>query len=285
MMNNMPTYLPAPPTLEGIENLEDWKSSVLDHLRLHKLQRFVEEHVPVPAKGSFERSVFEHQRLHAKILVTQTLGAEVKKALRREHGWDQEAEEDPKVVWDLVLAAVPRVGDEGVEALAQRLGRADARRHASLGEFADDFVGARRHLALLGVEVGDGLAKWLLLAALRPYDAAWHAALLRDHHPDRASWAELVAEVAARARREAAAVKQARAAAAVAAKLARPPSAKPDDPPPTAPFDDPTVLDCSVCGHEHESTWAWCKGCKKHHSQYWKCVGLDAEDEESVLDP
>ncbi|KAL7627105.1 hypothetical protein AAE478_003881 [Parahypoxylon ruwenzoriense] len=281
-LNNTPAFLPAPPTLHGVENLEDWRSCILDHLRMHKLHRFVLEHVPAPPKDSFERGIYEQNRLHAKILLSQTLGPAVKKTLRY-HGWDQEKEHDPKAIWDLVLAKVPAVSDDRMEDLVQRLGRADAARHGSLAEYLDEVVGTRDRLRTLGVEVGDAFAKWILMAGLRTYEGgAWHAQLLREQHPETLEWSELVAMVATRARRDAVLPRTGKGKGGDPEAPDRRPqsgSAK-ADPQTQLQVDDPTVLDCSVCGHEHESTWAWCKGCKKHHSLYWKCAGQQEEEDD-----
>ncbi|KAI1151200.1 hypothetical protein F4825DRAFT_423598, partial [Nemania diffusa] len=104
----MADYVPPPiPQLVGWGNVTQWRYAIGCHMMYFGLADHIDGTAIKPAKAlsPHRYNTFERERIHALTLLTSTTDA-IKPRLEA-MGWQYDAAEDPKVLWDLIAHVFP----------------------------------------------------------------------------------------------------------------------------------------------------------------------------------
>lgn len=100
---------PKIPELKGEENLQEWRQILRQTLRVHRLLAFIDPGVPEP-ENPVERETWDTERAQIILMMLGSFNHVQQKLLN--YGWDPD-EQNPKVVYDLVLKAIPDLSQNG----------------------------------------------------------------------------------------------------------------------------------------------------------------------------
>lgn len=188
--------LPKIPQLRGEENLQEWKQMLRQTLRVHALLEYIDPGVPEPA-DLIEKAIWKTKRAQVILLMLGSFNYVQQKLLN--HGWDPD-EQNPKIVYDLVLKAIPALSEDAVGELMLEWARIERKNYDSMEKYQNRLQFLRRRLKELDCDVGDNAAMWLVLNGIREYDV--RKFLVRDLNNKTLTWEKLMLEISAEAAKE-----------------------------------------------------------------------------------
>lgn len=155
--------LPKIPMLQGEENLDEWKDMLRRHLRVHGLRQYIDQDVPEPLEEE-DKLKWETRRAAVGLIMTSTL-SKVRQTLIN-HGWDPE-EENPKIVYDLVVRAIPKISEEAIGDLVRELGRIDRATFSTIQNYQNRIQFLKRRLGELDCCPPDKMMMWLTINGIK----------------------------------------------------------------------------------------------------------------------
>jgi hypothetical protein len=187
---------PKIPQLCGEENLQEWKQILRQTLRVYGLIQYVDPGIAEPA-DPVEKALWEKQRAQVILLMLGSFNYIQLKLLN--HGWDPD-EQNPKLVYDLVLKAIPAMSEDAVGELMLEWSRMERKNYDSMEKYQNRLQFLRRRLKELDCDVGDNAAMWIVLNGIRDYDL--RKFLVRDLYNKTLTWENLMLEISAEAAKE-----------------------------------------------------------------------------------
>jgi hypothetical protein len=103
------------PLLLGEKNLEQWKFILRRTLKDYQLCQYIDAVIPEP-QGEDQKRQWEDARAIVNLIITASLIHDATYETLVNHGWDTEGE-DPKVTYETVLRAFPKVPEDVVGTL------------------------------------------------------------------------------------------------------------------------------------------------------------------------
>ncbi|KAI1394388.1 uncharacterized protein F4822DRAFT_424867 [Hypoxylon trugodes] len=167
----------AVPQLKDLSNLKQWKRSVRQHATYHDLNAFFDGTAEEP-KLVPEREQYYRKRVHAMVIMTSSI-QHVEEQLEAA-GWKSETENDPKVLWDLILVALPKFAEPAVPKLFDELINASQEPGVTLHAFNSRFHYLADRLTDLDVELPTKAKLLLMMKAIKSRYPQWHNFLERD---------------------------------------------------------------------------------------------------------
>ena len=82
------------------------------------------------------------------------------------HGWDPE-EENPKIVYDLVVRAIPKISEEAIGDLVRELGRIDRATFSTIQNYQNRIQFLKRRLGELDCCPPDKMMMWLTINGIK----------------------------------------------------------------------------------------------------------------------
>lgn len=214
---HQPLQIPPLPRLLGVENLDEWDDILMRTLRLHGLAEYItapHPGVPDPSSdgnenSSRQRQQQQQQQRHARwaadraavcLLMVGSFSSDVRDTLLA-HGYDP-AEEDPRVVRDLALEALPRAAGEDVAAWMRELGGispSDARCGGGLRGYCLRLQYLRRRLYQAEPQPNDNLVLVMAVLGLARCERYEGLSMTLGRELERGglSWARLMGDLSA----------------------------------------------------------------------------------------
>lgn len=208
--------IPKVPTLTGLENLDEWDDILTRTLRIHGLADFIKGNVPEPTArrepyiteysryitGNNPEPAARRQRQWASdramvcLLIVGSFSSDVRDTLLA-HGYNPE-EENPRVIYELVIEAIPKAAGENIFALMQELGNISPTDFPSMRDYQVRLQYFRRRLNQTEPQPNDNfimISTILGLARSDQYAALSHL-LGRELERGALTWARLMSELA-----------------------------------------------------------------------------------------
>ncbi|KAK3367204.1 hypothetical protein B0T24DRAFT_709887 [Lasiosphaeria ovina] len=146
------------------KNLSQWNNSLPGVLELQGLEKYIQEDVPEPQapQGATQAviDVFEEkkdewctERAYVKVVLLQTLTAQVQEKLDAQN-WNPR-EKDPKVTYDLIRRAIPRLTREATTDFVMEYLKIDRASFTSMQAFLTRLRFIHKKLAALNAPVND----------------------------------------------------------------------------------------------------------------------------------
>ncbi|CAJ2510353.1 Uu.00g050560.m01.CDS01 [Anthostomella pinea] len=179
--------LPPIPQLLGEQNLKQWKRSIRQHAVYYDLIKFIDTHSMRPELPNQRK--WEQDRVHAMAPITSTITA-VEEQLEAA-GWDSENEQDPKVLWDLVIATfttIPNIHEQSAPQLFYELMDATLEDGVTLRAFNSRFNTVANRLAALDLPIPPKAKLLLMMRAIKHRQPLWNSNLERDFETGALTW-------------------------------------------------------------------------------------------------
>lgn len=196
--------VPNIPGLKGEENLEEWKSQLMNSLRFHGMVDYITIDYP-------------HIKC-ARVAVAQSfvlgfIWASVSPVADQlvDVGWNpQDRYQDPASLYALIvnifspvdLTQVRRVGEAFRQMATSKTGM-------KLGQYKNLVHSARLHLKTLKAPITDKVAISVVLNALEAEYPVWHRSLVREDNAGLLTWTKLMSKIGTKATQDEAAAVQA----------------------------------------------------------------------------
>ncbi|KAI4870898.1 hypothetical protein F4820DRAFT_148479 [Hypoxylon rubiginosum] len=248
--NNQLPNLPPIPKLLGVENLEQWKRCIIQHRDYYGLKPYFDGTAKEPDDLD-ARHKYKEERIHAAILMYTSIYPV--RELLRAAGLNG-LETDPKVLWDLILTAIPKLSAQSFPELLHEFKNANLERGVSLHSFNARFHVVVDRLADIGLYVCPEEKLLHMMLAIKGRYAVWYASLKRDHQDGILTWELLQEEVIRRAKIE---ENNHCIAFLTDAKNKTRGLTKHDNKAPE--------VECSFCIKTYPANWPYCTDCSEHH--------------------
>lgn len=201
-MSNKEIKLSVPdiPMLLGEKNLEQWKSILRRTLKVHRLCQYIDTVIPEP-QGEDQQLQWESDRATINLIMAASLTHSTTHQTLINNGWNPE-EEDPKVTYETILRAIPKVSEDAIGALMTEFGRIQRDQFDSFEAFVTRIQYLRRRLKELDCEVGDKPALWIAIGAIKDSYKEHYMFFVRDMSNKVMTWEKLMTEYSAIAAKE-----------------------------------------------------------------------------------
>lgn len=184
---------PPVPQLTGECNLKAWKRHIYQSCIYYDLEGFLLGTEPEPQDvDEFLR--WRKRRVQCMIIITHSLRTPEIEAQLEIAGW-KENEEDPKVLYDLVLSTIPKIPEQSIPELFYQLIDLKMDTVTSLSDYTIKFREITDRLQQLGLPVDDRVKMLMIMKQLKSRYPLWHTLLERDFHKGTLTWDLLMVEV------------------------------------------------------------------------------------------
>ncbi|KJZ70069.1 hypothetical protein HIM_10530 [Hirsutella minnesotensis 3608] len=185
-------------------------------------------------------------------------------------GWSRFTEKDPKVLYELIQRAIPKVSADATGDLVAEFGSISRKTFDSLMAYQTRIQYLKRRTKELNCGFDDKACLWFTIKGLREVYPQWYTFLERDMNKGTLTWENLMTEMYAEANKEKTAM-----ALSTLSKNSNEASAPQRSSGPPAqsqkPQSEQTRRFCPTCNRSHWVGLPMCSFCRRHHQ------GGDAE--------
>lgn len=181
------------PLLTGEDNLETWKTILLNALEAKGLQDYVLENVPQPTDAAQAKIWHQERALTRHILVTSLMEPRIVSLLKN-NGW-QMTEKDPKATFDLVERTIPTVGRINAARMFQEFVQLRRPQFDSMHAYVHRLTTLKTRLASLDCAIPEVGLVSVLLAGVRDSYPSEYNRWCREFEDKELSWESFIREL------------------------------------------------------------------------------------------
>ncbi|KAM4064135.1 hypothetical protein HRG_012855 [Hirsutella rhossiliensis] len=194
-MTEASLQLPKIPILKGESNLEEWKDMLIQTLEVQDLEDYILAEVPEPVDQA-ERGKWKRDRAKVMLIIKGSISP-VQTTLEAA-GWSRFTEKDPKVLYELIQRAIPKVSADATGDLVAEFGSISRKTFDSLMAYQTRIQYLKRRTKELNCGFDDKACLWFTIRGLREVYPQWYTFLERDMNKGSLTWENLMTEMSLR---------------------------------------------------------------------------------------